>query len=193
VTDPRQITLDDVLGPAKALGSAGVLAKIRRREAGKAAEAHGRIGEAEVARLCTAAREHHVARLEQIATPTRGRNGRRRFAAKSIVDFLGFLMDGTGRVVAIEVKTTAEGEALALARVDEHQREYLDTVLSAGGIALLAAVFGEPVGNMLLRLRTYVVPWADVCARTRVTEGQLLAAGCLTGPEDFLLPYLTTP
>ncbi len=191
--DPRQVTLDDVLGGTKALGPRDVLAKIRRRVASRDAEAHGRAGEAVVAQYCVAAAEHHIARLHQIATPTRGQNGRRRFSAKATVDFLGVLLDGSGRHVALEVKTTTGGEPLALSRVDDHQRDDLDTVLGAGGLALLAPVFGEACGAVLLRPRVYVVEWGKVCARTRVSERQLVDFGCGVDPEHFLERFLARP
>ena len=191
--DPRQVTLDDVFAGAKRLGTPDVLAKIRRRQASRDAEAHGRAGEQLVAEYCSSARAHHVARVDQIATPTRGKPGHRRFSAKSTVDFLGFMMDGTGRVVALEVKTTTGGASLDLGRVADHQREYLEDVLGAGGLALLVAVFGEACGEVVVRPRVYVVEWGRICARRTLSEAQFVDSGCATDAEHFLEPFLSSP
>jgi penicillin-binding protein-related factor A (putative recombinase) len=88
---------------------------------------------------------------------------------KSVVDFMGFMLVG-GRVVAVEakyeepkraVKTTWRPCSLSMSRVEPHQRAMLDSVLKAGGVAVLLVVHGS--------LAQYAVPWAEA----RLVEGTL--------------------
>jgi len=69
-------------------------------------------------------------------------------ARKSLVDYVGLLLDGTGRHIAVEAKETA-GDRWPFTSLPEHQREYLDAVWRAGGVA-----------GIVLRWARHGVLWA---------------------------------
>ena len=75
-------------------------------------------------------------------------------ARKSSVDYLGFLMDGTGRHVAVEAKETRE-RRWPLAHLPGHQRAYLAAVCRAGGIAGVV-IWWTALSEL------WAVPWSGV-------------------------------
>jgi len=88
------------------------------------------------------------------------------------VDFLGVLLDGTARAVAIEAKTVAGGR-LDRAALAEHQADALDATHLAGGLAVVAIELRGVGGR-------WAVPWADLCARWSSPRG-----GASVGPEEL--------
>lgn len=131
------------------------LSATARRSLGKrASQRSGASGEAVVSVYRNVARAGRTADVRTIATPTVGANGARRFRARSTVDGVGFMLDGTGRHVAEEIKTCASKRRLSLREVELHQRTYLDGVLAAGGVAVLTVVYG-PTRDV------FVIPWIE--------------------------------
>lgn len=141
---------------------------------------HGNETEAFVATLNEACARAGVAWLDKVPTNMRvvGRSGamvRAVFAQKAIADFVGVLRGG--RAVAVEVKrvevTISKRShaplppSLSLSRVEPHQRDYLDRVDAAGGLALLLVVHGP--------LAAYAVPWAE--ARAVLANGGATLSG----------------
>lgn len=87
------------------------------------------------------------------------------------VDFLGVLLDGSARAVAIEAKSTAEGR-LARGVFTEHQAAALAETHAAGGLALAA---------IELRGRgRWVLPWDELTGRWVGPRG-----GASVGPEQL--------
>lgn len=121
-----------------------------------AARASGKHGEKLVEAANAAALALGVAMVHKVPTPSTVRAGRQVFTAKSTVDYVGMMLDGTGRAVALEAKAIQDTR-LYLARVAPHQRAYLDRVAGAGGVAVLAVIDSQ--------WRVYDVPWAEVCLR----------------------------
>jgi len=81
-----------------------------------------------------------VAHLTKVPTPTFMKNGELHYGAQSTVDFEGFMLDGTGRHVAEEIKGMGALPYIYLARVAPHQRAHLDAVHAAGGVAVLTVI-----------------------------------------------------
>lgn len=93
-----------------------------------------------------------VASLFKVPTPTaRDKNGKIIYIAKSIADYTGFMLDGTGRHVAVEVKRCSE-PSIPFDFVSEHQWEYLSAVRKAGGVAMVAVVHPRGITNDVLEL-----------------------------------------
>lgn len=87
------------------------------------------------------------------------------------VDFLGVLLDGSARAIAVEAKSTAEGR-LARGVFTERQAAALDAAHAAGGLALAA---------IELRGRgRWVLPWPELVARWGGPRG-----GASVGPEQL--------
>lgn len=148
------------------------------------AQRSGATGEAIVDALRDAARLRRCADVRPIPTPTVGANGARRFVARSTVDALGYLLDGTARVVAEEVKTCAAKRRFQLREVEPHQAAYLDGVERAGGVAVLTVVYGPArlVSVHAWRdVRTLVSLGPDELAACRVTAATYLARFCAAG------------
>jgi penicillin-binding protein-related factor A (putative recombinase) len=138
-------------------------------------------GEQVIAEYNACAESYGVALLHKLPTPTRrvkrGNGWSIIYTARSTVDYCGVMLDGTGRHVAIEAKSCTSRPKFYLSEVESHQREYLDSVAKAGGVAALAVVFGQA--------RTvHVIPWEEArvvkkleaaeLARYQVTEEQYL-------------------
>lgn len=164
-----------------------------RSDARRRASRHGTAGEQVVEGCHRIARLQHVARMDKVPTPMRLRQGRWTFGAKSTVDFVGFLKDGSGRFVAVETKTVTDSARFAVGEVTEHQAAYLTEVLESGGLAFVAVVFGEALGAELLRAETYLVPWGWLRGHTSVTRSELARAGFSAGPGSYLQRYLSSP
>lgn len=88
------------------------------------------------------------------------------------VDFLGVLLDGTARAVAIEAKSVAGGR-LDRAALTEHQTDALDATHRAGGLAVVAIELRAVGGR-------WAIPWPDLCARWCSPRG-----GASVGPEEL--------
>ena len=86
-------------------------------------------------------------------------------ARKSAVDYLGFLMDGSGRHVAVEAKQTA-AERWPMSALPQHQRAYLAAVDRAGGVA--GVVLWWTARNVL-----WAVPWSELAAEVAVGRRSL--------------------
>jgi penicillin-binding protein-related factor A (putative recombinase) len=148
----------------------------KKRRAAKS----GKRGEQIVADYNAAALKAGVACLHQIPTPTRWSPRGLRYASRSTVDFVGFLLDGSARFVAMEVKTCTSKKTFSMSEVEPHQREYLDTVHDAGGLALLTIVFG--VDHAVC-----VIPWQTI--RTcPLIKGQDVLIFSKT-PDQYLRGY----
>jgi penicillin-binding protein-related factor A (putative recombinase) len=116
--------------------------------------------------------------------------GRGRFTAiaqkKSTVDCWG-VMHEDGRAVAVEVKTVSPKKSakggflpcsLSWSRVEQHQKDELNRVFSAGGVAVLLIIHGD--------LAVYAVPWGtgglhpsirgEVLEKHRVKPGEAYLA-----------------
>ena len=141
--------------------------------------------------------QHHVYRSAGIAdirklptdwhvTARRGVGAERAWAAvparKSAVDYLGFLMDGTGRHVGVEAKQTA-ADRWPLSSLPEHQRAYLAAVDRAGGVAGVVLWW---TGRGVL----WAVPWAALAAEMAAGRRSLRFAGgsplAVRGGADYL-------
>jgi penicillin-binding protein-related factor A (putative recombinase) len=126
------------------------LVQSRRAKAGARAEDY-------VENLHQACRAAKVAWVERVPTQFKvlgrapGGELRGRFVKKATVDYIGCMLDGTGRAVMVEVKHQQEG-ALWLGRVEPQQAAALDCCEGSGGVAVLLVV--TPT-------RTYAVPWAE--------------------------------
>ena len=79
------------------------------------------------------------------------------FEKKSGVDYVGHMLDGSGRAVFCEVKAQKQPGRFPLSQVKEHQREELTRAGIAGAVAVLVIVLGEGRD-----LTAYAVPWGDV-------------------------------
>lgn len=117
--------------------------------------AKGAQAEALLAGYHLCARQHGIAQLWRTQAPAKHiGEGRVVFEGPGVTDFLGLMLDGTGRLVAEEVKALGWGqERLSLSQVKEHQRACLEATLAGGGVAVLTVV--RPYGVVS------VVPWAE--------------------------------
>lgn len=110
---------------------------------------------------------------------------------KSVVDCLGVMLDGTGRLVAVEVKHVDVGAPLksgapaawrfALSQLKPHQRELLARIHAAGGVALVLVVHGG---------WAYALPWPVVAAALERGQASLSAAELELHRCPPGLPYL---
>jgi hypothetical protein len=135
--------------------------------------------------LHDACRMANVARLVRVPTQFRvlgkAQRGelRGRFVKKATVDYVGWMLDGTARVVTVEVKHQQEG-ALWLGRVEPQQQSALDSCLQAGGVAVLLVVTPK---------RTYAVPWAEARARKTMNAEALQPYRVLVHELAYLAHY----
>lgn len=93
---------------------------------------------------------------------------------KSTVDFMGFMLDGTGRAVVVEAKHVAAerlkdgSEAawrLPLDRIEPHQKQILADCDRAGGVALVLVAHAG---------KAFAVPWAVVAVAIADGKASLL-------------------
>lgn len=134
-------------------------------------------------------RLHKVCEAAQIAEVTKvsshikitGALGRGRvvgvLTGKSVVDCMGCMLDGTGRLVAVEVKHVDVGAPLksgapaawrfALDQLKPHQRAQLARFHAAGAVALVLVVHGG---------WAFAVPWPVVAAALERDQASLSAA-----------------
>lgn len=128
---------------------------------------------------------HHrrVAHLDKVPTPTAVVKGKVIYATKSTVDFIGYMMDGSARFVAEEVKSFFEVGSFAMSRVKPHQRAYLDGVHASGGVAVLTIV--DRIWQV------YVCPWELVRARASLSYEDLREFR--VRPPTYLSRFVATP
>src|SRR6185369_12920106 len=118
-----------------------------------------------------------VAYLFKLPTPTVWSPKGLRYSAASGTDFVGFLLDGSGRVIAEEVKACSTKARFNLREVEPHQRDMLDRVHAAGGLALLTLVWGKDRA-------VCVLPWAAVREKVSLADDEIRAWA--EEPETFL-------
>lgn len=102
--------------------------------------------------------KRRIARLDKLPTPAKNVGGKIVYCEKSTVDYIGMMLDGSGRHVAVEVKRCS-GTSFPLANLKHHQRQYLEHTDANGGVAALALVCPEFSGA-----EVFVVPWREVSA-----------------------------
>lgn len=148
---------------------------------GRMNELRGRQTEAIVEAYHIAAKQLGVARLIKLPTPTkRGDGGQIIFTKRSAVDFVGMMLDGTARHVAEEVKSFYDGPSFTMGRVEAHQRQYLDMVQNAGGVAVLTLV------DKLSQV--YVLDWSVVRTKVSLTWDDLREER--VRPAEYLKRYV---
>lgn len=93
-----------------------------------------------------------VADLFKVPTPTKqDKNGKIIYDEKSIADYTGFMMDGTARHVAVEVKRCSE-PSIPFDYVSPHQWEYLSRAKAAGSVCVVLVVHPRGITNDVLEL-----------------------------------------
>lgn len=152
-----------------------LVAGARRLAEARGGQAIGAAGEGIVEVYHAVARASGVADLFKVPTPTARREGAIVYAKKSVTDYVGVLLGGSGKHVAEEVKTISEWP-LAMSVVKSHQRGYLDRTVRAGGVGVLTIV--GPVA------RVYVIPWSVARGLTSVDEAK--AREWICSPESYL-------
>lgn len=137
-------------------------------------------GEAIVGAFHREAERRGLARLFHVPTPTRwtkGKAGMRLvYAGKSVVDTVGFELNGRARFIAEEIKTT-QAHSFRIAEVEPHQRAFLDIVDAAGGVAVLTVVWSPDK-------RVSVLCWRNI------RDLSSLSADVLAGSQVSLTTYL---
>jgi len=143
-------------------------------------KAYGDQAEAIFEAYAQGARNQKVAFLDKIATPSKNVDGKIVYEEKSTVDYIGAMLDGAARIVAIEVKS-CRGTAFPFKEVKPHQAAFLDNVAKAGGVAALAIVSPEFSG-----VEVFCVPWSVVRAAMKIGDRKSL-------PRDAWQPYRVSP
>jgi len=148
----------------------------------EAARSSGRHGEKLIEAANAAALALGVAMVHKVPTPSTMRAGKQVFTSKSTVDYVGVMLDGSGRAVALEAKAISDTK-LYLTRVAPHQRAYLDRVAGAGGVAVLGVIDS--------RWQVYDVPWVEVstCASLSLVDLEPYAAT----PRTWLRRFCKEP
>src|SRR5262245_55018064 len=151
----------------------------------------GSEGETHVKHLHEACLRAGVACMHRIPTEMRvigvGAGGALlcRPAEKATVDFMGHLLDGSARVVAVEVKRIGTGERISLrSLVRLHQWQELDRVTESGGVAVLLVV-----GT----LQSYAVPWSDAKAQKTWSEPELVRWRIPVDEPAYLRRWVSAP
>jgi recombination protein U len=143
----------------------------------------GAKGEKIVAEYHAAARAAGTCVMHHVPTPSRliPRNGgwMRILDKPSTVDSVGFMLDGTGRVVAEEIKTCTAKPRFDMSEVELHQAAYLDSVEEAGGVAVLTIVFGA-------NRDVCPIDWSEA-------KKELSRTGKRSLTGDFILQHRITP
>lgn len=150
-------------------------AQRRRAKGGSRAEQHAKAshqaqqqaGVAEVHKVCS-----NVTILKHLG----GGRVLGQLTEKSVVDCMGWMADGTGRAIALEVKHVDVGAPLRdgsprawrfpLAQLEDHQRAMLDRAHAAGAVALLLVVHGAEL---------HAVPWPVVAEALDAGQASLSA------------------
>ena len=155
--------------------------------AGKRRKATGDAAEARVEAMNAACKLAGVAELHKIPTDVVvQRNGPRIVGAfhrkRATVDCLGWMLDGTGRAVAVEVKSlnlTRRGR-FPLSDLEPHQRAALASAHAAGAVAVLLVVSGPSV---------YAVPWVNVAVAIEYGEASLAMVPGWLARGVYLAPW----
>lgn len=100
-----------------------------------------------------------VADIWKVPTPAEWVKGKLIYTKPSVTDYVGIMLDGSGRLVAEEAKSI-EDDVLYLSSVKPHQRGFLDRTERAHGIALLTVIGKQGVWSFR---------WQDVQSRTSIT------------------------
>lgn len=137
-----------------------------------------------------AAANAKIATIHKIATPTTQRkDGSLVYTEASTVDFLGFLLDGSGRHVAMEAKR-CEAASLPLSVITEGQWNYLSRAYLAGSVAILMVVKPEGPRTTFLEIDWSVVLSIDPKERKSIPLDHPRIR--TVSPLSFLRPYLRT-
>lgn len=157
-------------------GRHSALSQARRSRVGAQAEAFVE----QLNKVCKAARVAVVFKVSSHLKITKYLGGGRvsgLLTGKSVVDCMGWMLDGSGRLVAVEVKHVDVGAPLksgapaawrfSLEQLAPHQRELLASAHDAGAVALLLVVHGG---------WAYPVPWPVVAAAIERDQASLSAA-----------------
>ena len=102
-------------------------------------QAIGKSGEDILSTYHEFAANQGVAFFWKVPTPTCWRKGSLVYAERSITDYVGTMLDGSGRSIAEEAKRTM-APRFSMTEVKEHQRAFLDRTDRAGAVALLSVV-----------------------------------------------------
>lgn len=189
----EQLGLNELFEGARVVpaNDPGAVARAERSAAASLSSRVGAYGEQVARALQDGALLHHIARVTKIPTPTRWRAGRLVYAERSICDDLGYVLDGTGRHVAEEIKTCTSGEPFVMSRVKPHQRDYLEMAARANCISRLLLIFGELAGDRLVDWRAYSIPWVWARGRSSISERD--ARPFAVGAHNYLLSTWTAP
>jgi hypothetical protein len=122
-----------------------------------------------IEQLHVACRMAGVANVRRVPTPTRLKRLDGRLLAvhsgKQGIDCRGWMMDGTGRGVAVEIKKLSRlGEKFYLNQVTAEERRDLDCAFASRCVAVLMVV--TPVFR-------YALPWPDVRERVGLTPEEM--------------------
>jgi penicillin-binding protein-related factor A (putative recombinase) len=143
----------------------------------------GKAGEKTVAEYNATAQAAGVAVLHKVPTDTRWTPRGMVYTTRSTVDFVGFMLDGTGRHLAVEVKTCTSKKTFSLGEVEPHQRDYLDAVEAAGGVAALVVVYGKEHA-------VCAIPWH--LAKDRASLNEQAVRIFQVTPATYLRRFLDT-
>lgn len=161
----------------------------------------GRYADAYVDRVFhAAARKGVVADLQRISAETVVDEGEVRFVNRTHVNYVGWMLDGSGRFVAEDVVATdaRTPEAFYLRRLPEHRYGYLRRCHTAGGVAVLTIVWGDALWGQAGAPppRVAVIDWPalSACLDTR-THGPKIVLAELpeTTPESYLTRFVRRP
>jgi hypothetical protein len=129
--------------------------------------AYGEAGEAFVGQHHTRCALEGVAYITKRPTPWRvigkgPREGTLLVVPEAVagVDYTGWLLDGTGRVVVAEAKHTTDGRVDLAKQITSSQREELELAVGSAAVAVLLVVHDRTL---------YAPPWALVRALPSVT------------------------
>lgn len=107
--------------------------------------------------------ERGIAFVRKLPTPIRvirrvgGGKVLGHFEEKSGVDYVGHMLDGSGRGVFAEIKRCTS-RSFPLSRIEDHQRAELDRAHDAGAVSVVVIVYGESLERPVL----FAVPWPVV-------------------------------
>ncbi len=147
----------------------------KRALAGAKAQHNGDQSEEAMKAFHLLARASDVAVLHKQFPPARLIGGKLVYLQKSTVDFVGMMLDGSGRYIAEEVKSF-EGARFSLSKVLHHQRAHLDSTLLSGGLALLVVL--DPLR------RVHLLPWEEARGLGGVGHDDL--EGWRVTPKSYL-------
>lgn len=143
-----------------------------RSAAGRLAHANGEIAEGIVAKARELACAAKLADVRKVPVPMRYDPSKKAWvhAERSTVDGVGYVMaaSAAGTFIADEVKSVSGEAPVRISRVEEHQREFLDSVHANGGIAVVTFVL---LGERLRMIAMY--PWYEIRDRVSIPVAEL--------------------